>query len=362
MTTSAPMLLVYSSDESKGQANEQAFIPRLSTLIKGRRVLPFSKDDFLVSDLTRSCEGRGITQIITTDENFLKKLLPPGRNKKAKLSNYAGSIIPVDREREGSDWKGEVLVLDPLKQLITVPYGPWVTERYLTKFTEPEKWRKTSKFNWDVCDTASKFAHYYHCAKKAFLSSIDIETLPPNIIRCVGYTLFFLDGTSLSFVIPLKSTEAVEWMRALNAEPNSFKVCQNGKYEAAHFFAYSAPMVRYIADTKNGLHSWMAELPKDLAFVASLFIRNSMYWKDIGDTGEELDLYKYNAIDTWATGEAWLSWLAEAPDWAVRNYQMEFLQVPISNMMEMRGIKRDMKKLEEVSTAGAIELDGMLDD
>lgn len=350
-----PVLFIHSPDES-------TYIHHLAGMMNGRNILPFSKDVDVITEIYSACAKRGITDIICTREDILKKLLPPGKvQKAAKIDNYAGSIIPVDVEKIYPDWKGEVLILNPLMQLFTKRHGKFMAERYISKLVRPETWRKVSQFNWTLVDNQEAFNKMWAEVANAFMLSTDTETLPPQIIRCAGYTAFFLDGTSKSYVLPIKTWDAVYWMRALNELPVA-KCLQNGKYDAAYYFAYSAPLVNYIADTKNALHAWYAELPKDLGFVAAMLIRDSMYWKDIGNDGTEESLYKYCALDTWGTGEAWLSWMVEAPEWAKKNYVMEFSQVPACHAMEMRGIKRDMERLAEISKKGQAELDQKLKD
>jgi DNA polymerase I-like protein with 3'-5' exonuclease and polymerase domains len=74
-----------------------------------------------------------------------------------------------------------------------------------------------------------------------------------------------------------------------------------------------------------------------------------MYWKDLADSGDFVEKCRYCALDTWATGESFLSWAAEAPAWAKANYIEEFSIVPACHMCEMTGIKRDMVRLEEAN-------------
>lgn len=334
---------------------DEPYFQRFSSLVHGSKVPLFTGEVITASEVTAAAKRIGAHGIITTREDYLKKLLPYGREKKAKIHNYAGSIIAT------TEPDIDVLVIHPLKQLFSVPYGEWITKRFVSKLATPERWRKTSDFNWSVLRNEKEYVEAGKYLDSCFLVSIDIETAPPNIIRCISYCGFKTDGTSHSFVFKMDSEEKVNWMRRLNASSVA-KVCQNGKYECAHFFAWGAPMVNYVADTKNAMHAWMAELPKDLAFLSALLVRDTMYWKDLGDTGEELDLFKYNALDTWGTGEAFLSWLAEAPEWAARNYITKFRTVPAFHAAEMRGIKRDIPLLTKFANDGAKKLESILTD
>ena len=334
---------------------DEPYFQRFSSLITGCRVPIFTGEILVASEVTSAAKRVGADAIITTREDYLKKLLPAGREKKAKISNYAGSIIPT--AEPGLD----ILVLNPLKQLLTVPYGEWLARRFITKVSKPNTWRKVSEFRWALLKSEQEYQDAKQDLNNCFLVSIDIETAPPNTIRCISYCGFHTDGTSFAYVFKMDSVRKVQWMKELNESPIP-KVCQNGKYECAHFFAWSAPMVNYIADTKNAMHAWFSELPKDLAFLTAMLVRDSMYWKDLGDSGDELDLFKYNALDTWGTGEAWLSLLAEMPDWAMNNYIKKFRVVPALHACEMRGIKRDMQAIKKFSADINADMDKLLTD
>jgi DNA polymerase I-like protein with 3'-5' exonuclease and polymerase domains len=129
-------------------------------------------------------------------------------------------------------------------------------------------------------------------------------------------------------------------IRAILSTPVA-KIFQNGKYDLSYLQAYNAAPVNYLWDTAEFFHSWYSELPKDLASLNSFFVRDSMYWKDLADTSDLHQYYKYNALDTWATANVFLAWMAEAPQWAKYNYANTFpLQFPC-HLSEMTGIARD---------------------
>ncbi|MCF6237397.1 MAG: DNA polymerase [Candidatus Marinimicrobia bacterium] len=77
------------------------------------------------------------------------------------------------------------------------------------------------------------------------------------------------------------------------------------------------------------------------------FVRDVMYWKDMADTSDLFQYYKYNALDTWVTGNTLLAMLLELPEYAKTNYLLEFPLVFPCHMAEMRGIKRDLVKLDK---------------
>jgi DNA polymerase I-like protein with 3'-5' exonuclease and polymerase domains len=334
------------------------YLTKLSSSLASCKVKVYDKAPTTITEIVLMARKAGLTHVITTRTDVLKKLLPEGREKKATTANYAGSILPFKVAGEIT----EFLILAPLKQLVTVPHGEFLAKRYIAKFTNPEKFRPVSEFNFkivnDPLDNSVALSYLSTCD----LIAVDIETArePRPAITMVGYTGFKIaEGTSYSFVIPMKSMHAVHWMRDIN-KLNIPKVLQNGKYDLAYFFMYGAPVIAYLYDTANAFHAWYAELPKVLEAISAFFIRDSLYWKDLADSGDYTEKCRYNALDTWATGEAFLSWLQEAPDWAKRNYVDEFSVVPGCHMCEMTGIKRDMVVLKRANDAAEAKQEQLL--
>ena len=325
------------------EQSDQPYLSRLGGMLSSVKVKVYTKCPDTITEIVLMARKAGLDKIICTREDVLKKLLPPGREKKAKLSNYAGSIIPY--EVMGEDM--EFLILSPLKHLVTVSYGEFLAARYISKLTHPDRFPEVSEFNFKILNDALDCQMAYDFLKTCDIIGVDIETVkePRRAITMVGYTgKRIATNESFSYVLPMKSMDAVHWMRKINdSEP--WKVMQNGKYDCAYFHMYSAPPRNYLWDTANAFHAWYCELPKDLAMITGFFVRNSMYWKDLASTGDFIESCRYNALDTWGTVESFLAWIKEAPDWAKRNYVMEFSIVPGAHMCEMTGIKRDMKAL-----------------
>lgn len=308
--------------------------------------------------LAAQCKQAGFKTIVTTRLDVLLALLPPGRVKKANISNYTGSIIPYNGI--------EFLIIPALKQLVTIEYAPWMFKHILRKVTHPDEWRKTSEFRWWLIKPGSEFVNALKVLAGCDLIAVDTETQKPNAnckwprIELVQYTGFkFETNESWTYVLTMDSMDAVQFMRSANSLDVP-KVLQNGKYDCAYFFMYNAPLIAYYHDLKNGMHSQYCELPKDLAFSSALWLRDIMYWKDLSSSGDSQDKFRYGALDTWATGEAYISWLSQAPDWAKQNYITEFSLVPSLHMVEMRGIKRDMPKLYEVAEIMKKDLEKLL--
>ena len=343
--------------------DEDAYLPRMRSSLQGMKVKQIhGKKVDTISELVLTAAKLGISHFITSQESILKKLLPTGPvQKKAKISNYAGSVIPYEIDGK----KAEFLIVRPLATLVTVSYGEFLMQVFCSKFTKPHNWRKESEFDYKILTDLADIQVAHSVLAGADLIAYDIETAkePMPHITMVGYTGFWFreDGsiTSFSYVLPIKEMEHVQWMRKLNALDVP-KVMQNGKYDIAYSAMYGAPVTGYYFDLVNASHSWYSELPKDLGFASSLLLRNSMYWKDLSDTGDFIDSCRYNALDTWATGEAFISWVTAAPDWAKANYVEEFSIVPACHMCEMTGIKRDMEFLEAANKKGSERLEKLL--
>lgn len=296
------------------------------------------------------CRQRNVTKVITTSIPFLHTLLAWDKKKAPSLDSYAGSLFRLPCYDGQGDI--EIVFIQPLKQLVTVPYGKYIVGRYISKLTAPDKWYKASKFTGFSMIEADNFDNVLATLKACFLVAIDIETFKENAaIRCLAYTGFTIDSDtgdmkSQSFVLAIKSMYDITMMRKLNWDVKAPKVMQNGMYDISYFFRYSAPVYNYIYDTANMFHCWLVELPKDLGFLNAFLVREARYWKDLADTTDLHEYYKYNALDTWGTGNAFLAMIAEIPDYAFNNYLLEFPLVFASHMCEMRGIKRDMAALE----------------
>ena len=119
-----------------------------------------------------------------------------------------------------------------------------------------------------------------------------------------------------SVVLPLDSMFAVSMMRKMNWDLKAPKVLQNGKYDHLYLARWSAPIYNWMYDTVTMFHCWYCEMPKDLAFLGAFFIRKIQYWKDLAQTNDKYEYYRYNALDTYGTLLVAMEWLQQAPKWA----------------------------------------------
>lgn len=336
-----------------GTAADKAYLPYLKPCVSGASVEVALKDMSL-THVELLCKSKGISGVFTNNVELLKKLLDWTNNRKdPSLDSYAGSIF----KHNGIEY----LIINPLSHLVSVSYGTFIFKRHISKLACPSDWLPSTPFNWAILDGSnveSIFARY----TSAFAIACDIETFSsPLAIRCIGYTAIFLDPvkgiTTHSCVLPLTSEWALAWMRKFNWELKAPKIFQNGKYDNAYLSMFNAVPYNWLWDTAHLFHSWYSELPKDLAFLNSFFVRDAMYWKDLAETSDLEEYYRYNALDTHATAHVWIAQMLQMPEWARQNYLMEFPLVFPCHLSEMTGMKRDMAALEAGRNKLAAEIE-----
>jgi hypothetical protein len=271
------------------------------------------------------------------------------------LHNWAGSTFTVDGVK--------IIVVRSFDQLVQSPDAEFLLRWYVRKHFVPQfpdipdmQWAATdsTKFNIDTL---------YKKMQKAVYIAVDIETYRQPVneatyakmekegapvaglgammklqtasnknstksgyciprITMIGYCGLFLEEgklQSFSVVLHLYTMADIKWMRKFNAL-EAPKICQNGGYEATHLIRYNAPLNNWLGDTFHLMHSWFAELPRDLGFISSMFMKNYQYWKDQSGTNMAL----YNAKDTYNTLWSWVAMVSLAPTWATDNYLIEF--------------------------------------
>jgi DNA polymerase I-like protein with 3'-5' exonuclease and polymerase domains len=317
-------ILLWVSEEDK------QFIPTFRALFAGHATMIRTAPVNTFYEVMSHCSTNNITAVITNNLTLLRKL---AGDEKAKLGNYAGSYFI----REGI----EFVIIPELMQSVTLNYGRFLIERFITKITRPDSWIPTSTFRYTLA-TASNLDELYDVCSSAVLLACDIETLKdPLSIRCIGYTAVQQDLSCTSFVIPIDSLANLAWMRKINDLPVP-KVFQNGKYDCAYLARYNAVPRNYMLDTITMAHCWYVELPKDLAFTTMFLVKDAWYWKDMADSLDLQTYYQYCARDTWGTAWAAISWLLSAPQWAKNNYLMEFPTVFPAHLCEMTGLAVDM--------------------
>jgi len=372
----APALALASSNNLLfwGTHADREYLPHLKGCVGSATVFLRLDKITTITAVTLYCKSKGVTRVVSTSIELLKKLLVWDKRKAPSLANYAGSYFTTPALKseglEAGSPKIEIIFIQPLKQLVTVPYGRFMATRLISKLTAPEKWYAPTPFTGFTVATPENEHDLFLQFQSADLICIDIETFKEGAtIRCLSYTAFYTPThTSISVVLPLDSDYNLAIMRRWNWELQAPKVFQNGKYDISYLARYSAPCYNYLYDTANLFHSWFSELPKDLGFLNSFFIRESVYWKDLAETNDLHEYYRYNALDTWGTGNAFLAMILEAPAYATANYLLEFPLTFPCHLAEMTGIARDMPRiteskamLEELISTHTTSLNIMLD-
>src|SRR5574337_631083 len=337
-----PVLLFYGTPE------DRSYLHYLKTDIGTHQCYILTQPITTLYELESYCKSRSITAVLTTSKVLLSKI--SGRDK-VSIDAFAGSWF----KKNGIEY----VILNPLEQCVTVPYGKFLQSRYVSKVTRPSKWLDVPEFKWRIIKTEADFQYAHEFLSASVIIGTDIETFKnPLSIRCIGYTGLRInsDGelSTHSFVVPLSSLEELDWVQKLNSIEVP-KALQNGKYDHAYLASYGAPCWVWFWDTATMMHSWYCELPKDLASLQAFFVREAAYWKDLADSNDLEEYYLYNAKDTWATVMVVWAWINESPDWAKQNYLQEFPVNFPAHLSEMQGIDRDMERLnkarEEIDAA-----------
>lgn len=279
-----------------------------------------TRDLATLLNLVTTAKGHGCDGIATADLRVLSLLVPDC--PKPSIDNFAGSLFKA----HGMD----ILIIPPPKQLISVSYGAYVTKKLLTKISHPQLWFKETEFNYTVLEN-DDLAEAQEELETADFIVIDIETplhTSKLIIGDYGVTGIWWDEethryVTRSYVVDVNSMAKVYFMRNVNAL-NIPKVGQNFKYDLSFMMLWGAPVTAWYWDTITLAHCWLAELPKDLAFITTLHVRNAFNWKYKGKSSDRNERIRYNAMDTWATANAFLSMIKFMPDWAMENYYKEF--------------------------------------
>lgn len=331
-----------------GTEDDKEYAPHLKPLVSNATVFTLFRPVGTLAEVVAYCNQRKITGVFSTNTVILKKLLANMGNHKDKVSlnDYQGSYFT----HQGI----EFVFISPLRQLFSVPYGKFIARRFISKLAQPAQWRKNPSFSWEVL-TASNYQRVFKQFESAIMIGVDIETQKQGLrIDSISYTALFLNSvtgifTSHTAVLELDDMFAVTIMRKFNWDLQAPKALQNGKYDISYLCRYAAPLYNWLWDTQNMFHCWYAELPKDLGFLAAFHVREIVYWKDLAKSPDKMEQLRYNALDTWTTVLVVINWLIEAPEWAKRNYKMEFPLNFALHLSEMIGIKRDMAKLVTVN-------------
>lgn len=320
---------------------DEPYLPHLKGVFNNTicKVMTNGSNPVTVMEVVLRAKQHKATSVAVTNPALLQLLL--GSHRKALLDDYAGSVI----EKFGV----EFLILPPVKQLVTVPYGKFLYNRYISKLINPEKWFQFPEFEWELFEPKNTDSVIDYFSQSTFIAC-DIETgkEEDRVITCVGFTAVTITASSFSVktvVFPFDSEYNLAVIYELLSLPQ-MKVFQNGKYDNAYLLRFGLPGVNWSGDTLNAFHCWYAELPKDLAFISTFLLRKWQFWKDEADTTDIMEYYAYNAKDCFSTAMSWMALIQEAPSYVWDNYAEEFPLVFPCLMTELTGLKRDSVAME----------------
>jgi len=319
-------------------SEEKSYTGKLQSAIAGRAVCKFAVyQRGTILRVVRKLKELGIKEgIIVSSPDALIDILELLNipTESPTLNQWAGSLL----ELEGTP----VIIINPLEHFLKVPHYKYVTGRYLDKLLSPEKFPEIPDISWEI----AKFENHaaiVELFKKAALITFDIETFSMSI-DMVGFTGLFKhnNGKYFSHTIVIPWAEYADYTVTKKILENDVpKIAQNGGYDITYLLRFGIATKNYIYDTMALMHSWMVELPKDLAFLTSLFIRNFRYWKFENSATNRSDQFFYNAKDTHTTLWVFLAIMEEIPEWALVNYVMKFKEVYPATHCGLRGFKDD---------------------
>jgi len=315
----------------------------LKAIVRGRTTATYldNTKPVLFTEMAMKSKKHGNAVIVSTSKQLLSIVFPFADNP--TIDEYAGNYI---------NYKGvDVLFINPLKQLVTVNYGKFVFERFLSKILAPENFIPEPEFQWEYFQP-SQLDDYVEFFQQCTIIGIDSETVrndPLRSISCIGFCGAILHGNKITLrtvVVPMDDMFNVEFCRLLCDMPAP-KVFQNGKYDIAYFFRYNIIVRNYAFDTINLFHSWFCELPKDLGFVSTFMLRNYVYHKNTKGLSKH-EFYGYNAKDCYVTVMSAIALLMEIPKYAETNFLIEFPIVFPCILSETTGIKWDQQAANDL--------------
>lgn len=191
--------------------------------------------------------------------------------------------------------------------------------------------------------------------------SFDIETRAGHI-ACAGISWSKSDAICIPF-ISLRAAEGY-WSEAEEASlihqiwqvlthPRAEVVGQNILYDCQYTWRHWHFVPRVVQDTMISQHALFSDMPKSLAFQASMYAEHYVYWKDEGknweETADEDQWWRYNCLDCLYTDEVGLVELETSKELGleqVHAFQQRMFW-PVLKAMQ-RGVRVDRKRRNEL--------------
>lgn len=229
-------------------------------------------------------------------------------------------------------------------------------------------WRFIVRPNFDQCITTLQSLHGRLEAGESLWLDFDIETRAGHI-ACAGVSWSLTEAICIPFMC-VENKEGywtieeeafiVWWLWKVLCHPRAKVRWQNGLYDAQYTWRHWHWVPRGFQDTMISQHTLFGDMPKALAFQASMYAEWYVYWKDEGKTWDktlnEDQLWGYNGMDcvyTREVGEV----EQQTVDWHVANgwpqaaavhaFQQELFWPVLTAML--RGVKVNLKMRGELA-------------
>lgn len=348
---------------------EQAYLGVLQFHLRSRNIEAIATSSVLdIGQLMDKAASIKAHAVLCCNPWTLKNLTP---GEKATLDEYRGSVLR---------YPTPVVICNSLAHTQTVDHGSWLLGIDIDKLKDARK--QTSEIAYTILRTTDLFQEARGFLSACILIAYDIETatfggtpdkaiedgsfpieerMPEagdTLITCVTWCGLHRDGSIKSYVLPLINFRETYWVEdqsyaqalTLLREINSFKipfVMHNGMYDVTHSLCYGAAPSHWTLDTMALAHSEFSSLPKDLAFVASLYVQEYIQWKNEAEAAsksKDIEAYwGYNAKDGYYTLRICIEQLRKLPAYARKNYALQFPMVYPSLYCNFEGFAVDLE-------------------
>lgn len=225
------------------------------------------------------------------------------------------------------------------------------------------------KKEYVICDTKEKAITELEnllilLNEKEIKLSIDIETIFKSVIDCIGIAsskdrgicIPFAHAGNANFWSLEDEIEIMILLREVLTHKNALQIGQNYSYDCQYYYSHWGIIAKAHDDTMNLNHIIFNYLPKNLAFLASIYCEFYTYWKDDITALEETPetRWKYNIDDilnTYEVLEQQYKILEKQPKKLQELYyfQQRKLQPALVKMMN-RGVRIDVEEKERLLT------------
>lgn len=309
---------------------EKNYLPVLASMLKKHDIQAMAtSDSHGITGLLSAAHKAQAEAILLCNEETLASCVQTTSKAGATLDNFRGSRL---------NFSIPAIVAAPMGHINSVKYGRWLLERDILKLLKVKI--QPVPVGFIVLETYADMQDAERILGTCLIISIDIETDTQTRITCISFTGLLPCGKrTISYIIPFVDfgidhftepdmyAEAICCMQAicLNDVP---KMMFNATYDAQYLIMYRAYPRNLVLDVMGLMHGQFSELPKTLAFVASVYCYDYYFWKQeaaLATRGRDIRAYwGYCVKDSWYTLRCFLCMMQDYSEYAIKNYQMLF--------------------------------------